>query len=105
MNKLNLNIPEKSLWYLFVCVGIIALIVLVAIFPMHKINARKSNELNELENQIAAQEDLGPIHLMLTKTMEIKRNLRFPILLQKRYPEKKPQNSPIYLRRWRKSPV
>lgn len=75
MNKLNLNIPEKSLWYLFVCAGIIALIVLIAIFPMHKINAHKSDHLNRLENQIAAQKDLGPIHLMLTKTMENKKEL------------------------------
>ncbi len=78
MNKLNLNIPDKSLWYLFVCAGIIAIVALLAIFPMHKINAHKSNELNKLENQLAAQKDLGPIHLMLTKTMENKKELTLP---------------------------
>jgi len=78
MNKLNLNIPEKSLWYLFVCAGIIVLISLLTIFPMHKINAHKSNELNKLENQLAAQKDMGPIYLMLTKTMENKKELKLP---------------------------
>lgn len=78
MNKLNLNIPEKSLWYLFVCAGIIVIVALLVIFPMHKINAHKSNDLNKLENQIAAQKDLGPIYLMLTKTMENKKELTLP---------------------------
>ncbi len=78
MNKLNLNIPEKSLWYLFVCAGIIVLIGLLAIFPMHKINAHKLNELNKLENQVAAQKDLGPIYLTLTKSMENKKELTLP---------------------------
>ncbi len=78
MNKFNLNIPEKSLWYLFVCAGIIVLIGLLTIFPMHKINAHKSNELNKLENQLAAQKDLGPIYVMLTKTTENKKELTLP---------------------------
>jgi len=78
MNKLNLNIPEKSLWYLFVCAGIIVLIGLLTIFPMHKINTHKSNELNSLENQLAAQKDLGPIYLMLTNTMENKKEHTLP---------------------------
>ncbi len=72
MKKLNLNIPEKSLGYLFVCGGIILLVVLLGIFPLYKINDNKSNETKKMENLLAAQKDLGPIYLTLSKTMEKK---------------------------------
>lgn len=72
MKKLNLNIPEKSLGYLFVCGGIILLIALLGIFPLYKYNDNNLNQIKKLENQLVAQKELGPIYLTLSKTMEKK---------------------------------
>lgn len=78
MKKINFSMPEKSIWYLFVCGGIILLIVLAGIFPLYKINANSSLEIKRLEDQLAAQKDLGPIHLALTKAVKEKKDPALP---------------------------
>lgn len=69
MKKLNLNMPEKSLSYLFVYGGIILLFVLLGIFPLYKYNDNNLNKIKILENQLVAQKELGPIYLTMLKTM------------------------------------
>jgi hypothetical protein len=78
MKKFNLDIPEKSIWYLFVCGGIILLIVLAGVLPLYKINANTSREIKKMEYQLAAQKDLGPIYLTLTKAMKEKKDPALP---------------------------
>mgnify|MGYP007068916659 CR=1 FL=1 len=68
MNKFNFNIPQKSLWYLLVCGGIILLFVLAGIFPLYRYNASQAKEIKNLESQLRAQGELGPIYLKLTAT-------------------------------------
>jgi hypothetical protein len=72
MKKLKLNIPQKSLGYLFVYGGIVLLVVLLAVFPLYKYKDSKSNEIKKMEYQLDAQKELGPIYLTLLKTMEKK---------------------------------
>ena len=72
MKKFNINIPEKSLWYLMICGGIILLFVLVGIFPLYQYNSHRLNENKRLEYQIKEQKELGPIYLTLLKIMENK---------------------------------
>jgi hypothetical protein len=72
MNKFKLDIPEKSLWYLIICGGIILLFLLVVIFPINRYQANRAGEIKKMEYQIEAQKELGPIYLTLLKTMENK---------------------------------
>ena len=72
INKFKLDIPEKSLWYLIICGGIIILFILMGIFPLYQYNAHNTNEIRKIEYQIEAQKELGPIYLTLLKTMENK---------------------------------
>jgi len=72
MNKFKLDIPEKSLWYLIICGGIILLFLLVVIFPVYQYQTSSANEVKKMEYQIEAQKELGPIYLTLLKTMENK---------------------------------
>jgi hypothetical protein len=72
MNKFKFDIPEKSLWYLFICGGIILLFLLVVIFPINRYQANRAGEIKKMEYQIEAQKELGPIYLTLLKTMENK---------------------------------
>jgi hypothetical protein len=72
MNKFKLDIPEKSLWYLVICGGIILLFLLVVIFPVYRYQTSSANEVKKMEYQIEAQKELGPIYLTLLKTMENK---------------------------------
>ena len=78
MKKLNLNMPEKSLGYLFVCGGIILLVFLLGIFPLYKYNDNNLNQIKKLENQLVAQKELGPIYLTLLKTKEKKETRILP---------------------------
>src|SRR4030066_2480116 len=78
MKKLNLNVPEKSLWYMFVYGGIILLVVLLGIFPLYKYNDNNLNQIKKLDNQLIAQKELGPIYLTLLKTMEKKETRILP---------------------------
>ncbi len=72
MNKLKLDIPEKSLWSLIIYGGIIALFILIGIFPLYEYNTYSTNEIKKMEYQIEAQKELGPIYLTLLKTTENK---------------------------------
>ncbi|OGP90722.1 MAG: hypothetical protein A2031_02855 [Deltaproteobacteria bacterium RBG_19FT_COMBO_43_11] len=78
MKKFNFNIPEKSLWYLFICGGIILLVVLLGVFPLYKYNDNNLNQIKKLDNQLVAQKVLGPIYLTLLKTTEKKEERLLP---------------------------
>lgn len=78
MNKFNFNIPQKSLWYLLVCGGIILSLVLAGIFPLYRYNAIQAKEIKNLESQLRAQGELGPIYLKLTATMKNKKEFTLP---------------------------
>ncbi|HPD56499.1 MAG TPA: hypothetical protein P5294_06360 [Smithellaceae bacterium] len=78
MKKFNFDVPEKSIWYLLVCGGIILVIILVGVLPLYKINANTSRELKKMENQLAAQKDLAPIYLTLTKAIKEKKDPALP---------------------------
>jgi hypothetical protein len=72
MNKFNINMPKRSLWYLIICGGIILLFVLAGIFPLYQYNSHRINENKKLKYQIEEQKELGPIYLTLLKIMENK---------------------------------
>jgi len=78
MKKIKVDLPEKSLWYLFVCAGIILLIAVAGVFPLYKLKSDRRQEVKRLENQLAAQKDLGPIYATLTQALKEKKEPALP---------------------------
>ena len=72
MKKINLGIPEKSLWYLIICGGIIVILVLVVIFPLYRYTSNQVGEIKKIKYQIEERKALGPVYLNLQKAMESK---------------------------------
>ena len=65
MNKINVNINQKSILYLIIYGGIIFIIILVGIFPLYLKNSNQVKENEKLKYQIKEQRDLGPIYKTL----------------------------------------
>ncbi|HPE07213.1 MAG TPA: hypothetical protein PLW50_05810, partial [Smithellaceae bacterium] len=57
--KFNLDIPSKSLTYMLICGGIIILIVLLGIIPLNRYNAKRSQEIKNVQGQIVEKKGLG----------------------------------------------
>lgn len=56
--KFNLDIPSKSLSYMLIYGGIIIIIVLLGIIPLNRYNAKQSQEVKTIKNQIDEQKEL-----------------------------------------------
>jgi hypothetical protein len=72
MKKINLGIPEKSLWYLMICGGIVVIFLLVGIFPLYRYSSNQASEIKKIEYQIEEQKGLGPVYLNMQKALESK---------------------------------
>jgi hypothetical protein len=72
MKEFKLNLPERSIWFLIICAGIILIIGLLGIFPLYRSNVNGTNEVKKLKYQIEEQKGLGPIYLAMLKTIENK---------------------------------
>jgi hypothetical protein len=78
MNKFKTNIPEKSIKYLIICVGIILLAILVGIIPLYRSNINANKDINKLQYQIEEQKGLASIYAMLTKSISNKELVVLP---------------------------
>jgi Tfp pilus assembly protein PilO len=78
MNKFNINIDQDRIWYIVTYIGIIALFVLLGIFPLYHYNANLLDKNKELKNQIEDQKELKPVYLNLLKTLNNKDLLILP---------------------------
>jgi hypothetical protein len=72
MKKINLGIPEKSLWYLMICGGIVVIFLLVGMFPLYRYSSNQASEIKKIEYQIEEQKGLGPVYLNMQKALESK---------------------------------
>ena len=72
MKKINLGIPEKSVPYLIICGGIVAIVVLVGIFPLYRYTSNQADEIKKIKYQMEEQKELGPVYLNMQKAMESK---------------------------------
>ena len=66
--KFNLDIPSKSLTYLLICGGIIILIVLLGIIPLNRYNAKRSQEIKNVQGQIVEKKGLGQAYQFIQNT-------------------------------------
>jgi hypothetical protein len=74
MKNFNLNIPDKSLLYLLVCLGIIVLVILAGMYPLYRYNTKQKMEIKRLSREIEEQKTLLPLYETLLKSRE-KKNL------------------------------
>ena len=65
MNKVNININEKSFLYLIIYGGIILIIILVGILPLYMKTSNQIKENDKLRYQIKEQKELAPINSIL----------------------------------------
>jgi hypothetical protein len=66
MNKLKINIPEKSMWYLLVCTGIALLFIMLSVF-LYQYKDKINNDIKALKFHIEEQKELGPIYVSMLK--------------------------------------
>jgi hypothetical protein len=69
------NIPEKSLKYLIICSGIIALFILAGIIPLNRYNHTINGDMKKLLDKIEEQKSLKTVYSTLINSIE-KKNLR-----------------------------
>ncbi len=72
MNKINLNIPETTIKYLIFCGAIIAIFIVVGLFPLNRYNIYQAGEIKKTKDQIEARKGNIPVYANLQKEMEIK---------------------------------
>jgi hypothetical protein len=79
MTLSKIDIPEKSISYLVICAGIIAIICLLGIYPLYRYNFRLAENIKEINYQIKQQNNLMPQYLMLVKNLEKKDSPLLPL--------------------------
>ncbi len=79
MDISKFNIPEKSISYLVICVGIITIICLLGIYPLYRYNTSLTDNIREINYQIKEQNDLMPQYLVLVKNLEKKESQLLPL--------------------------
>ncbi len=72
MKKFNLDIPETTIKYLMVCGAIIAIFIIVGLFPMNRYNIYQTGEIKKTKDQIEVRKGNIPIYANLQKELEIK---------------------------------
>jgi hypothetical protein len=71
MNKLNIDLPEKSIGYLIVCTAI-ALLFVVGSVSLYQYKNKIINDINALKFHSEEQKELAPIYLSMLKFLENK---------------------------------
>ena len=71
IKKINLDIPAKSLGYLFVCGGIIIVLAL-GLVSFHRYNFSRSQDVKKIQDQIDEQKGLGQMYQLLQSAAEKK---------------------------------
>lgn len=78
MNISKFKIPEKTIWYIAICAGIIIIISIFGIIPIYMYNSNTNNNIKKMNDQIEQQKDLNPQYDMLTKILEKKQSQALP---------------------------
>jgi len=75
VDKFKLNIPEKVLWTLGICAGIVLLFIIVGILPLYQYNASIRKDIKELQQGIEEKKSLNSTYAILMKNAD-KKDLR-----------------------------
>lgn len=71
-------IPAKSLTYMFICAGLIVVIVLLGILPLYRYNAVRAQNVKKIQTSIEEQKALGGIYELLQSATEQKEEHALP---------------------------
>lgn len=72
IDKIKQTIPANSLGYILICGGIIVIILLLGIFPLNRLNASRSSDIEKIQNQIDEQKGLGQVNQLIKSASENK---------------------------------
>ncbi len=78
MDKFKFKIPEKVLWTLGICAGILLLLIIAGILPLSQYNASIRKDIKELQQGIEEKKSLNSTYAMLMKNMDKKDSLILP---------------------------
>jgi len=77
IKKIN-RFPASNVSYMLICGGIIALVILLGIIPLHRYSSSRAEEVKKIKDQIQEQKDLRAIYHLLDGTSEKKEVLSLP---------------------------
>jgi type II secretory pathway pseudopilin PulG len=78
IKKIGDAIPSKSFSYLIICGGIIVIILLLGVFPFHRYNVNRSNEVKNTQAQIAEQKEFQKVYQLLQNIQKTERVHKLP---------------------------
>ena len=78
IKKISRGIPANSASYILICGGIIFLVILLGIIPLHRYKSSRADEVNKIKDQIQEQKDLRAVYQLLDGTSKKKEVLSLP---------------------------
>ncbi len=67
IKKIMEKIPSKNVGYMIICGGIILLIILLGILPLHRYNVKRSEAVAGIQAQIDEQKELRQIYQLISQ--------------------------------------
>ena len=66
IQKILEKIPSKNVGYIIICGGILLLVILLGIVPLHQYNVRRSKAVDAVQGQIDEQKELRQMHQLIS---------------------------------------
>ncbi len=67
IKKILEMIPSKNVGYMIICGGILLLVVLLGILPLHRYNVKRSEVVQGIQGQIDEQKELRQIYQLISQ--------------------------------------
>jgi hypothetical protein len=67
IKKIMEKIPSKTVGYMVICGGILILVILLGIFPLHRYNVKRSKAVAAVQAQIDEQKELRQIYQLISQ--------------------------------------
>jgi len=78
IKKIMEKIPSKNVGYMIICGGILILVILLGIVPLHRYNVKRSETVESLQRQIDEQKELRQMHQLISQASLTKEDRILP---------------------------
>lgn len=78
IQKIMEKIPSKNVGYMIICGGILILVILLGIVPLHRYNVKRSETVESLQRQIDEQKELRQMHQLISQASLAKDDRMLP---------------------------
>lgn len=78
IQKIMEKIPSKDVGYMIICGGILLLVILLGIVPLHRYNVKRSEAVESLQGQIDEQKELRQMHQLISQASLAKDDRMLP---------------------------